>query len=302
MSDDKQPTVTVGTAPGIHGQFGKSLIYQRGKNTSKQAAWICGFALVGILGLAVIVRPNDDFRPEDTSSIPLPEIVENAAPTVTLPKYEPKREQTDSLRAKRTKPLKVLAQSSPLEKMAGPELLSRPRGIPIPPGSMIEATLVSGASNGPIKASVSRPLIVNGETLIDSGTTLLGMGTSSQERLFVRFNKLVFQDGTFEDVQAEAIDGGDKIAGLKGSKIGGMGLKLAAGIALNVLGGMSAGLQDQDVVHGVAVQKPSLKNALLNGTGKAAVDESREFMNDVHSQQPIIEVPEGSTIFVIFGG
>ena len=302
MSDDNQASVAAGAPPGIRGQFGKGLLYQRGKNTSKQVAWICGLALVGIIVLAVIVRPTDDYLPEEASKIPAPEIATDSSPNVSIPKYEPKSDTAPRPRAKRIRSTRTLAQTNPVEKMTGPELLSRPRGIAIPPGSMIEAVLISGASNGPIKASVSRPLIVNGETLIESGTTLLGMGSSTQERLFVRFNKLVFQDGTFEDIQAEAIDGGDKIAGLKGSKIGGMGLKLAAGIALNVLGGVSAGLQDQDVVHGVAVQKPSLKNALLNGTGKAAVDESREFMNDVHGQQPIIEVPEGSTIFVLFGG
>ncbi len=82
-------------------------------------------------------------------------------------------------------------------KFSGPQLVSRPRLGKIPPGSMIKATLLSGGSNGPVKAEVTEALVVNGETLIEEGTILSGTGQSGEDRLSIRFNQMIFKDGAF---------------------------------------------------------------------------------------------------------
>lgn len=187
-------------------------------------------------------------------------------------------------------------------KFTGPQLVNRPRIAKIPPGSFVKATLLTGASNGPIRAEVIEGLNINGEPLIEEGTILLGSGQSGEDRLSIRFSQMLFKDGGFESIDAQACDGDDKIAGLKGSRVGNQALKLAGGIGLNFAGGMGAVLQDTTGINGAIIQRPTLKNALLNGAATASLEQSKEMMSDLRNKPPVIEVPEGTSIYVLFQG
>jgi len=187
-------------------------------------------------------------------------------------------------------------------RFKGPSLISPAKMTHIPPGTYLSATLISGASNGPVKAKLDEPLKVNGERIYGSDSVLLGVGKSTDERLIIHFNKLVTKDGETHDISAHAMDWDDKIVGLKGSKIGDYSLKLAASLGLNFLSGASDILQDRDVVSGVVMTNPNLKNALLNGVKKTALDESKEVLESAKSEIPIIEVSAGTKLFVLFEG
>ncbi|MBI2712745.1 MAG: TrbI/VirB10 family protein [Bdellovibrio sp.] len=189
-----------------------------------------------------------------------------------------------------------------LVKFAGPQVVRRPRLGKIPPGSLVKATLLTGASNGPTRAEVTEALTVNGETLIDEGTILLGTGQSNQDRLNIRFSQMVFKDGAFDTIDAQACDAEDKIAGIKGSKLGSHALKLAASIGLNIAGGISGGLQDSVGQNGAIIQPPTFKNAVLRGAGTAALAQSQEMMSETRNTPPVIEVPAGTSIYVLFQG
>lgn len=165
---------------------------------------------------------------------------------------------------------------------------------------MAKAKLITGASDGPIRAAILDDVSLNGEIVLVAGTLLLGSGASTEERLYVNFNRLVKKDGTSEPVRAQAFDGKDKIAGLKGNKISSEATKLAAGIGLNFLGGMSEALQESEVQGGVAVRKPSLKNALLNGAATATLDQGRDIISSIKNKAPLIEVPAGRIVLVGF--
>jgi hypothetical protein len=165
---------------------------------------------------------------------------------------------------------------------------------------MVSAVLISGASDGPVKAQLKEPLIIAGETLLEAGTMLVGSGNSGNERLMVRFRKAVFQDGSVANVSAQAADAEDKIAGIKGSRVGYRAVKLAAGIGLNFLGGMSQGLQETQGQSGAVVAPPTMKNALMNGAAKASIEESQDLMNEYRNEKPVIEVGAGTQIYVLF--
>jgi hypothetical protein len=49
------------------------------------------------------------------------------------------------------------------------------------------------------------------------------------------------------------------------------------------------------------VPKSTVKNAMLNGASRAALDQSREMMTSLKNDKPIIEVPDGTPIYVLFG-
>lgn len=186
-------------------------------------------------------------------------------------------------------------------KLIGATVVLRPMDLSkIPPGSLLDAKLITGASNGLVKAEVLSPLKSAGELLIPSGTTLVGKGTSTEERLFVRFNQAVFKDGSIASINAHACDMSDKIVGLKGSRVGTKALNLTGSIGLGFLGGFSEALQDTKGQQGAVVKDPSLKNALLNGTASTALEQSKNLMSDLKDRTPIIEVPQGTDICTIF--
>jgi type IV secretory pathway VirB10-like protein len=136
--------------------------------------------------------------------------------------------------------------------------------------------------------------------LIPAGATLLGTGQSTEERLMIRFTQVVFKDGSFENIQAQAADAEDKIVGLRGSRVGKYAMKYATAVGLNFVGGMAEGLQDREVVGQQVVTKPNTKNALLNGASKATLEMANETMTDLKNSAPIIQIPASQEIFIIF--
>jgi len=195
---------------------------------------------------------------------------------------------------------KVANESKPVLRVSGIEVISRPRNLSsIPPGAFFKAKLSSGASNGLVKAEVIEGLAINSEMLIPEGSSLVGQGTSSEERLFIQFNQVVFKDGTFSNFNAVACDNDDQMVGLKGSLVGNRIGRVAGGVGLGFLGGFSSGLQEP---QGYGSPKPSMKNAILNGTATTALEESRKMLSDLKNRMPIMEVKAGTEICVIASG
>jgi hypothetical protein len=189
-----------------------------------------------------------------------------------------------------------------ISKLPGLQKFERSRGKAIPPGMTLKAILVNGASNGTVKVEVTESLLLQGETLVPEGAVLIGVGQSTEDRLFIRFNTLVFKDGTTENIQAQAIDTDDRIAGLKGSRIGRYAIKYGAAVGLNFAGGLAQGLQEKEVINQQAVTKTDTKNALLNGASRATLEMANETMTNLRNQTPVIEVKAGKEVIVMFEG
>ena len=65
---------------------------------------------------------------------------------------------------------------------SGAQVVSRNNGPKkIPPGLLLKAKLVSGASNGPVRAEATDELNLNGETLVPTGAILVGSGHSTED-------------------------------------------------------------------------------------------------------------------------
>ncbi|MEI8025264.1 MAG: TrbI/VirB10 family protein [Pseudomonadota bacterium] len=253
--------------------------------------------VLGIVAVAVIVGGPPEESSEATKAVALPNdfTPSDDSSGLNLPIYDALSgsQDVDQLPKLRT-------QGMPL-KLNGPKLLKRPRDISITPGALAMASLAIGASNGPVKAILTDGLVVNGEELIEPEAVLLGTGQSSEERLFIRFDKVVFKDGSMAAIQADAADSSDKTPGLKGSKAGQYALRLGGSIGLNFISGLSEGLQEKEVQGPAVVNKSTVRNAMLNGTNRAALDQSREMMSSLKNEKPVIEVPEGTSFYVLFG-
>ncbi len=189
-----------------------------------------------------------------------------------------------------------------IKHYSGLQVVNRPRLGQIPPGTTVRAKLITAASNGLVKATLSESLIVNGDGIAEAGTILIGNGSSTEDRLQIDFSKLIFRDGTVQNIKAQACDQEDQAIGIRGSRVGKYASQLAAGIGLNFAGGLAEGLQDSQVQGGVAVKKTNFKNAALNGAAKASLEQSKDIMEKWKQKQTVIQVKAGTEICIIFDG
>lgn len=185
-------------------------------------------------------------------------------------------------------------------KLPGIQKIDRIKSGQIPQGSEVRAKLLSGASNGLVKVEVLDSLKVRGETFITASDILIGQGQSTEERLYIKFNQVVHKNGTFEPIQAQAVDNEDKIIGLNASKFARYAYKYGAAVGLNFVGGMTEGLQDRTIVGQQVVTTPNARNALLNGASKAAIEMANEQMTDLRNHPPPITIDAGQEIIVVF--
>ncbi len=169
----------------------------------------------------------------------------------------------------------------------------------IPIGSEAKATLVSGGTDGIIKAKLTQPLVVDGEPIVPENSILFGKGKSGDERLYVEFSKVIFPTGESYSILAQAFDQSDKIQGLKGSVVGSRSKKMGMAMGLGFMGGMADGLRDTSGSSFFITQKPSVKDAALGGASKAALDQSAAYLEEMKKSPNIIEVKSGSEFFII---
>lgn len=266
--------------------FGSHQAYRQNRALPRAALW----ASLGIAALAIVpvffVSP-----PERRSDIPSPNSSDLQPPGVEVVEYSGHAGNSQS---------KAPVRQSAGKKLRGLQSFNRPRAGRIPPGSYVKAVLITGASNGPVKAVIKESVRIRGETLLPVNTQLIGSGQSTEDRLYIRFDQAVFPDGSFEGIQGEAIDSSDQIAGLKGSKVGYYATKLGAAVGLNFVGGMAQRLQQKEAVGQEAVAKANAKNALLNGASYASLELANETMAGLKNQRPMIEVESGREIFIMF--
>jgi hypothetical protein len=169
----------------------------------------------------------------------------------------------------------------------------------IPVGSEAKATLSSGASNGIVKARLTSPMLVDGEPILPEGAIVFGRGKSTEERLFVEFTRVIFPSGDSYPIRAEAFDESDRILGLKGALVGSKTKMMAMGMVLGFMGGMADGLQDTSGSMFEMERRRSVRDAALSGSAKATLDQSQMYLDQVKNSPDIIEVKQGTAIYVI---
>jgi type IV secretory pathway VirB10-like protein len=290
--ENKEPAVEFVSEPKIESRFGFS---RGGKTLSSKAIKVCAISTAAALSTIFLMKSPQKIY-DEPSRIKPPEDVHASLSQIEMQSYSAIREN-EQMKSKNKKVKKRV-----IVRLPGLQEIDRHNIDKIPPGSLAKAVLVTGASNGPVRAQLSETLRIQGEALIPAGTTLLGVGQSTEDRLLIHFSKVVFKNGSFEEISAQAADSSDKTVGLKGSRIGRAAMKYAAAIGLNFVGGMAEGLQDRDIVGQQVVTRPSAKNALLNGTSRATLDLANETITDLRNKAPIIQVKAGTKIYIIFDG
>lgn len=270
----------------------ESLKYIR--DQEKVAPWAkrAGFAILA-LALIITVCKEDPTPPsaQDNGSISPPSM-DGDQPSIDLTSYNRGDDVRRGGAEKRTPGVVV--------RLTGPKLIQRSVKIKVPPGTEAKAVLVTGASNGLVKVKLREDVSVGGENFLSAGAILLGQGTTTEDRLFVHFTKAVTDDATVATIEGEIADGVDKTLGLKGSFWSTHGGRIAAGAGLNFIAGASEALQDTQGQQGAVVTKPTVRNAILNGTARAALEESNEIASKYKNAPPAVQIRAGTEVVIIF--
>lgn len=290
--ENKEQTVEITPEPKIESRFG----FGKDNKVLSIRTIKYGSVATGVSLVVVFLMRSPDKDAQESLGVKIPEAsqLSSNSDRGTFETYSASQE------SRRLKEQNKKGRQNVVVKLPGLQKIDRHKAGQIPPGSLVKAVLITGASNGPIRAETTEALRIQGETLIPAGATLLGSGQSTEERLMVKFTQVVFKDGSFENIQAQAADAEDKTVGLRGSRVGKYAMKYATAIGLNFVGGMAEGLQDREVVGQQVVTKPTAQNALLNGASKATFEMANETMTDLKNTAPIIQISAGQEIFVIF--
>ncbi len=294
MSEEAK--VKLGQDDGHKRRWGLSniLYRQEGRKISinaKVTAWTFGVFILAGSAYSVLAEFFKPTPSESNSPIAFNEQV-SSKEKIQVPKGNSEMEKP---RSNGTRP-------RPATSYAGLQVVERPNFGKIPPGTMVRAKFITGASNGPLKASLLEALNVNNEEIAPEGAILVGIGNSGDDRLTVQFTKLVFRDGKSQNILAQACDLSDQTVGVKGKKVSKYAMLLATGAGLNFLGGVAEGLQETQVQNGVATKKSDLKNAALNGASKAALDQSQEVLSELRNKKSVVQVDSGKEFYILFEG
>lgn len=243
-----------------------------------------GFVLFGQL----LNSCSDPEGQSSNSTFEVPSVIQPSDP-IELKKYKVTAD-AQNIEAKK----KARAREVVLQKLS---VVSFSNNDKIPAGTEASAQLSSGGSNGIVKAILSENISGESDMIAPKGSILLGSGQSSDERLYIVFNKLIRPDKTQIKVKAQAFDAGDRILGLKGAKVGDFAFKIAASSGLFFLSGMAEGMQSQTSIF--SNQRPSVRDAALQGVAQATVEHGKQLVDSMNNKT-VIEVKHSTPIIVIF--
>ena len=289
MSDDQKPEVEI---KGDHGteSIGKNsyIAAKDGefKGRGLQSSVFLAMMLVGIVFAIVKLTVKDDRQEKPGRPLAPPGVSRDDSGISS--KLLTEKDLTNVIKRPRV-------DSSLLGKIKVVSLRSISE---LPIGSEMKALLESGATDGIVKARLTVPLIVDGEPILPEKTVLFGKGKSGEERLFIEFSKVIFPTGESFPIRAQAFDVSDKILGLKGAIVGTRTKKMAGAMAFGFLGGMASGMQNTSGSY-FMMQQPSVRDAALAGAGKAMLDQSQAYIEEMKRSPNIIEVKAGTEIVVL---
>lgn len=260
----------------------------------KAVIWLAGF-LVLVFQAYGLFMPLAKKR-ADTFFVP-PEL--KSSPHVT---YVPKvidREQDLANEKEKVRAISAMNRGRPIaiERIKAVNLSAEPG---IPAGSEVLVTLASGGTTGMVKAILTESLKSEGDVLLPANTVLLGAGASSEDRLFIEFNKAILPDRRTLKIKALGYDKDDRVLGVRGKKISDYAFKLAASSGLIFLGGMADGMREDVSLLPGERRRPSIRDSALTGVTTATSEVGRDMLEKMKSSESRVEVAHSTRVLVIF--
>jgi len=178
-------------------------------------------------------------------------------------------------------------------------------GAQIPIGTMIGARFLTAVrsvnSGSPVVAQITQEVLSDNGTSIPVNTKVIGSASFDEgsHRIQMRFNTLVYEDGSQHAIQAVAMMQ-DGSAGLEGDYHSGRTEQQIGKFIGNFVGGLAAGMQTTTTpgAFGSATQTGSVRNGILNGISLSAQDEAKTYSDDLANQKPSMAINAGAPFFI----
>ncbi len=183
---------------------------------------------------------------------------------------------------------------------AGAQIINRQNKVKIPGGTLVKAQVLTQSPQGHIRAVLSEPVIIQGEEIISSGSTISGVGLSNDDRLHVRFNKMLDKSGKTYTIEALACDESDQALGIKGKKSTRAAWLMATSTGLSVLSQVSQGINSYSTPEETLEEQ--LKKRAVGEASKNTLEQSQNYLSDFKNQKTTIQVDSGTAIYILFEG
>ncbi len=185
-------------------------------------------------------------------------------------------------------------------KFMGAQIINRQNKVQIPGGTLVKAQILTQSAQGLVRALLTEAVVIQGEEIIPAGSTISGLSQSTDDRLQIRFNKILDKAGTTYPIQAVACDESDQALGIKGKKSSRAAWLLATSTSLSVLSQAASGLNANSTNNMTNEEK--LKKSAINEASKNTLEESQNYLADFKNQKSMIQVDSGAIIFILFEG
>ncbi len=183
---------------------------------------------------------------------------------------------------------------------AGAQIINRQNKIQIPGGTLVKAQVLSQSPQGLIRAILSEPVVIQGEEIIPSGSTVSGPSQSNDDRLQIRFNKMLDKNGKTYPIEALACDESDQALGVKGKKSTRAAWLMATSAGLSALSQASQGLGNSSSAQDTFGEQ--IKKRALTDASKSTLEQSQNYLSDFKNQKTMIQVDSGTSIYILFEG
>jgi hypothetical protein len=158
-------------------------------------------------------------------------------------------------------------------------------------------------SRAPVRVTLTRGGESNGIE-IAPGSVLVGSYSygGDGDRVYLTFARIDPTDnGEPKKIKATALDAGTFTPGIQGDEFTGTGEKVAGALGLTMFSSMTDTLTERESV-GIAFNgvqnKPTMKNALLQGMSKASQDQAGRTAASIQGQRGYVLVPEGKEMII----
>mgnify|MGYP002363743348 CR=1 FL=1 len=125
-----------------------------------------------------------------------------------------------------------------------------------------------------------------------SGLKVLGLAkqASTEGRLYIDFERLVFRSGKVQPIKGTALDESGAY-GLKAQVLSSKALMVAGSIAGSFISGYAASQQTvSQNAFGFSQTQPGNRNGVLQGVAQTAADQSKRLIEDATKEKPILVV------------
>ena len=137
---------------------------------------------------------------------------------------------------------------------------------------------------------------------IDRGSVVFGTAsyTGSGDKVYLKFNRVLYPDGREFRIEAEALSSSDYTSGISGEENDGAGGKIGATLGLTMLSGITDTMVQKETLGQYAepTAKSTLTNGFYNGLSKASQEEAQRQAAKVQNVPDYVTIEAGLDLIV----